>query len=131
MSTAAEDLALYLAAQGHGVVGASSGWSIHVAREPDEPDKTITLYDTAGQASDPDNNFYRPRVQVRTRANDYRDATAKMVAIRDELIDPRTGFTANGRIYLGAFAMSEPAGLGYDDHDRARVVLTFDLMLED
>lgn len=128
--SAAHDIVEFLAAQGEGAIGGGSQWSLHLGREPDTPDETVTVYDTGGGLADPDNGVYQPSIQVRVRHNDYRTAADKAEAIRDTLIASATGFTANGVKYLGAWALSDPTGLGYDEHDRARVVINFDLMYE-
>lgn len=128
--SAADDIIEYLQAQGEGTIGGSSQWSLHVSREPDKPGATVTIYDTGGSPPDPDNDVYNPRIQVRVRHKDYRTAIAKLKAIRDLLIDPVGGITANGTRYFALFALSDPESIGYDDKDRARVVLNFDISYE-
>lgn len=129
MSVAA-DIVDHLAAIGEGTVGGSGQWSLHAAREPAHPNETVSVYDTEGRTPDPDNGLYHPAVQVRVRHRDYRTAYAKAVAIRDAMT-ALGGFTVGANRYVGAWPISEPSSLGYDEEDRARVVLTVNLLKQE
>lgn len=128
MSPAASIMAA-LETAGLGVVGSASGWSIHGALEPAQPDKTITVYDTGGAMPEPDCNLSHPTVQIRARAPGYTEAYDQLAACRDELIGP-TRFTAGGATYVGAWGAGDIQSLGQDDNRRFRLVMNLNLMME-
>lgn len=127
----ATDIIDHLAAVGEGSVGGTSRWSLNAAREPARPDGTVTVYDLEGWGTaDPDNALHHPAVQVRVRDHDYRTAYDKAIAIRDALT-VLGGFTVGANRYVGGWALSEPSSLGYDEEDRARVVLNVNLLKQE
>ena len=68
----AEDFSGILVTAGVGTIGATSGWRIGVAVEPDGsgiPDTTITLFDTGGFSPNPKWIIDEPSVQIRVRGS--------------------------------------------------------------
>lgn len=130
MNPSSADIAAYLAGQGLGTSGGTSGWSIRAAKEPASPDNCITVYDTSGFAPDPDNGVYEPSVQVRVRGNSYPIVYAKTEAVRDELITPK-GFTQGGTRYVGVWQQGSIESLGHDDNDRAVLVMNFNILRQE
>lgn len=128
MNAPSDDIAQYLAAQGVGTFAATSGWAIYFAKEPQAPDSCVTVYDTSGDSPDPDSAFWRPSVQVRIRANDYRDAYAKVEDVVNTLTVNAISFAQGGTKYVGAFQFGSPQFIGFDDNDRAIVVVNFNLI---
>lgn len=128
MNPASLDIAQRLAAQGHGFLGGAATWSIRVAKEPQTPDGTITLYDTSGESPDPDSDYWRPSVQVRVRHNNYGTAYAKMEDIVNELTTDTLSFEINGTRYVGIYQFGSPQFLAFDDNDRAILVANFNIV---
>jgi hypothetical protein len=126
MNSAAADTASYLDAQGIGTFAATSGWAIYVSKEPTAPNDTITLYDTVGFNPDPDNGVYNPSMQIRIRGNSYPVIYAKAEAILAELIVP-AGVVIGTTNYLGWWQQGSIELIGYDDNDRAIMVLNFNI----
>jgi hypothetical protein len=128
VNSPATDVIAYLATNGVGTVGATSGWSLNLSKEPASPDTTVTLYDTGGFGADYDVNLYKPTIQIRVRGNGYSSVYAKAQAIETLLIAPK-GFTQNS-FYVGAWNPGGFESLGYDENDRAIIVININLMRE-
>lgn len=128
MNSPASDIMQLLSDNAVGTIGGGSGWSLNVSKEPASPDNTVTLYDTGGFGNDYDANIYQPTIQVRIRGIGYPTVYAKAEEIEQILIAP-TSFTKNSR-YVGAWNAGGVESLGYDDNDRAIIVMNFNLMRE-
>lgn len=128
MSTAL-DVAVYLQAQGIGVIASSSDWSIAVSREPATPANCITIYDTPGSEPDTDDLDIQSSFQIRVRCTDYETGMAKAVAARDALILPSRPMM-NGNTYDYVFNTISINSLGRDDTDRFLLVATYRTTLE-
>lgn len=126
MTSAAVDMADYLAANGIGTIGTN----LFVAAEPAQPANCVTLYDTGGPQSDPDANFFRPTIQARVRNVDYRAACSLMKQIHDALADVYTGVQVDDWYYFGAGSTNEPEPIGKDDQDRFLLTQNFQIMRE-
>lgn len=126
MNSAAADTATYLDTQGAGTAGGSTGWTIRVSKEPTSPDDAITVYDTSGFVPDPDNGVYHPSIQVRVRGNGYAAAYAKAEEVRDILITP-TSVDIGTTNYVNWWQQGSIEHIGYDDNDRALLVLNFNI----
>jgi len=124
MQSPALSIAQYLAAQGFGVFAAESGWSIHVASEPEKPDTCITVYDTGGEEPDTDQLDRRPTFQVRVRGPNYQDAYAKISSILDFLMHA-PAVTLNGTRYAAFAPTSDVASIGKDDNNRHVLTVNF------
>lgn len=112
----ARDIADRLASLSVGTIGANSGWSISVSREPIAPPSAITVYDTGADAPDTDElDINGPAFQVRVRAKDYETAWAKQIEIREALI--RSTFSSGSVRYFCINLMSGPLSIGLDDQD--------------
>ena len=130
MNPPSGDIAAYLAGQGLGTLGGTSSWAINASKEPAGPDNCITVYDSSGFAPDPDNGVYEPSMQLRIRGNSYPIVYAKAEAARDALITPK-GFTQGGSAYVGVWQQGSIESLGYDDNDRAVLVLNFNILRQE
>lgn len=128
MNPASLDIAQRLAAQGHGTFAGAATWGIFVAKEPQAPDGTVTVYDTSGESPDPDSDYWRPSVQVRVRHNDYLVAFAKMEELVNELTTDTLSFEINGTRYVGVYQFGSPQFLAFDDNDRAILVANFNIV---
>lgn len=124
MNSTAHDIGQYLAAQGLGTFGGTSGFGIYVSKEPTAPDDVITLYDTSGLVPDPENGVFAPAIQIRVRGNGFQAVYSKAEAVRDELINT-TDITQGGTRYLELWQQGSIEQLGYDDNDRLILVMNF------
>lgn len=132
MNSASQDVKDMLETAGLGTFAASSGWSIHVGRQPVEPDDCITIYEAGDQsAADPDNNLYHPLIQIRVRGDDYLGAINKALAIRDELLVNQVNSTVNSTLYLGFWSVGGITPIGWDEQDRPQFTMNFSLMRQD
>lgn len=135
MTTPAIELAQYLADNGIGARGGNTQWSIHVSREPTEPDDAITLYDTGGSEPPAINlNLRDHALQVRVRSVDYVEGMAKQNAIFDLLAQPDAVIDGDplernigAHRYIGVWLTSEITAIGRDDNDRFLITANYEL----
>lgn len=128
MKSPAHQIALKIAAAGHGTFAGNSGWSVSVGTAPDSPDDTITVYDTGGNGPDTDElDLLNPFFQVRVRAFEYADAYTKqesiqstLKAIASEVLDTHRWVFVN--------VSSDIAHIGNDDSDRVLLVCNYQAM---
>lgn len=127
MNSPAHDVALFLAANGVGVFGGATGWSVNVGVEPETPGTAVTVYDTPGDEPDTDDlNIFRPRFQVRVRDVSYPEAYAKQEQVRDLLIlsQPLVFATSRCRVIMSSDIMA----LGRDDNNRHILTANYRMM---
>lgn len=118
----AVDLRTYLMDQGISPV--------FVGNEPDHPDVSVTLYDTGGFEPEPDQDMWRPTLQVRTRSRDYGEAYQMQEAIRDLLVLPAS-ITVGSMEYFGIFMQSDIMSLGNDGNRRARLTANYRILRQE
>lgn len=94
-----------------------NGWSIYIGSEPDTPDRTVTLYDTAGEAPNPKWLLDFPRFQVRVRAVKYEDAYNQAEAVKSRLLGLPSQ-DLGGIRYNGIYVVIDTAFLMKDDKQR-------------
>lgn len=118
-----------LVTAGVGTFAATSGWSIHISKEPDGspfPNTTITIYDTGGPGPNPKWLLEEVSIQVRIRGdvNGFQNAWIKAQAIKDALLgkDPST---VNTTRYTGIYMDGDISFLMYDDSNRPIIALNF------
>ena len=119
MNAPSIDIKDLLEAGGHGTFGASSGWAISVGVEPDEPDTSITIYDSPGEPANPKFLLDHPRFEVRVRAepNDYLAGYSKAQDVKDALLGlpPQV---LGGTQYDGIWSVVDVFYLGPDKKHR-------------
>lgn len=140
MSSPATELADYMAANGIGLRGGDTQFSIHVSREPINPDDVITLYDTGGDAPVAISDELRSRtiqVRIRTVAAGYVAAMAKHQQIFELLAQPAIEDTADpiernigAHRYTGIWLVGEITPIGRDENDRHLIVANYDTHLQ-
>lgn len=118
-----------LVAASIGTFGASTGWGIFIGREPPEPDSTVTIYDTPGDAPNPKWLLDEPRFQVRIRAKTYELAWAKAEAVKRALLGLPSQ-TVNGTVYVGIWLVSDTGFLMQDELNRTIFVQTYRIIRE-
>lgn len=110
-----DEIAAYLAAQGHGVVGTD----LFEGMLPDDPDTLISLFETPGamtRVSLVDRAEERS-MQVRTRSGSYATARAKVEAIY-ALLHGKAQTTLGGGEFVLIEARQPPFSLGRDVKQR-------------
>lgn len=124
MRSPAYSVARYLESNGFGVFGATMGWAVAVASEPEAPDTAITVYDTGGEPTDTDQVDRRPTFQVRVRGPNYDEAYTKLDDIAYFLANARPG-VLDGTRYAAFVITSDIASLGKDDNNRHQLTVNF------
>jgi len=104
--------------------------NLFIGLEPATPDETVTLFDTMGLPEQltltPGEIYEYPSIQIRVRSNDYTVGWALTNDIKTSL-HGRAQETWNGTLYSVIFAMGSVAFLDWDDSDRARFIINFNL----
>lgn len=124
MTSPANEIAIWLEAEGLGTISAASGWAISTAISPETPDDVITVYDTGGTAPDNDTqDVFNPTIQVRTRSTSYPEGFAKQEAIKAALLARGVEGTINA-----VWMESEPQAIGADDNARFLITSNYKLL---
>ena len=111
-------------------LGLSFAENLFIGKEPAIPDNTITIFDTYGfppqVTLDRVNNYYYPSIQIRIRNNSYKIGLelAQDIVIS---LHGRAQESWGGVLYTSIRCMSGPALLDYDNNDRPRFIINFDL----
>ena len=104
--------------------------NLYIGREPTTPDECATIFDTSGYPNQVtlgmEGNYYYPSIQIRVRSNDYRDGWDLIQEIMISL-HGRAQETWNGTLYSIIKQTSGPALLDWDDNNRVRFIVNFDL----
>jgi hypothetical protein len=127
-STGVKDL---LVAASIGTFNATTGWSIHIAKEPAEPHTCITVFDSGGLPPNPKWLLDYPSVQVRVRGapGAYQAAYTKCVAIKNALLGLNSQ-DINGDRWVSVTMAGDINTLGFDESNRPMFSLNFRLILE-
>ena len=129
MNASSEDIKDMLKAESS--LGLTYGTDLFIMREPPKPDNCVTIFDTAGGPAqltlDEDNDdYYYPSIQIRVR---NRASITGWDLIHDIMISlhGRAQETWNGTLYTLIACSSGPALLDWDDNNRARFIINFNL----
>jgi len=129
--TPAEILKDILVTAGVGVFNATTGWGIHVSREPDNLDTVITLFDTGGINPNPAWLLNFPSVQVLVRGNE--NQYQAMYAKAKQVVDALLGFPAQDFADQRLVSVRQEGGInfiGYDEKRRPRLSINWTLITE-
>lgn len=120
-----------LVAAGYTFAGAGN-WSLWVSKQPDKPDKCITLYDSGGLSPNPRWLIDYPSVQIRVRGgpNSGDETWLKAKEIRDLLLGKTSYTAANSDRIVHVNGLGDVALTGYDDKVRAEYVFNLQLIIE-
>lgn len=104
------------------------GTDLFVSKEPTKPDACVTIYDTSGMPPEAWFELDYPGIQVRIRGavNGYIVAMAKAYSIKNALHGVYNT-TQGGARYISIIATGEPECIGYDENERAIIVLNFNI----
>jgi len=128
MNSASEDVKDMLVAESS--LGLTFATNLFIGREPSTPDDCVTIFDTSGlppqltlkQGED----YYYPSVQIRVRNNSFQTGWTLANNIMISL-HGRSHETWNGTLYTVIYCSSGPALLDWDDNNRARFIINFNL----
>jgi len=131
MADPAEGIKDLLVTAGVGVFAATSGWGIFIASEPNKPDTAITINSTGGQPSNPRFLVDFPSVQVMVRGdeNGYQALWTKVKAVKDALLGLPSQDLSGDR-WVAINQAGNEGFLGFDDNNRPRFSLNFNLIIE-
>lgn len=113
-------------------VSGSTDWRVWIGKQPDKPDRTVTIYDTGGKANNPRWLLDYPSVQVRVRGgpSDYREAHLKATQTRDCLLGIPSYTAGNGDRIVHVNAIGDVAFTGWDQNQRCEFVFNLSLIIE-
>lgn len=120
-----------LVAAGDGVFAATTGWSIHIGKEPTTPHTTITIYDSGGLTPNPAWLLDFPSIQVRIRGapGDYIGAQQKIVDCKNTLLGLPSQDLNSDR-WVSVRQIGDINLIGYDDSNRPMFTMNFSLIIE-
>jgi len=129
MNSVAQDIKDMLEAESS--LGLTFATDLFVGREPAEPNDCVTIFDTPGGApiatlEGGNDNYYYSAAQIRVRNTSYTAAWALMNEIRDSL-HGRANETWNGTLYTVILAANDPFILDWDENQRIRLIVNFNL----
>ena len=128
MNAVSEDIKDMLEADS--ALGLVFATNLFIAKEPSTPDECATIFDTSGLPNQVtlgmEGNYYYPSIQIRVRSDDYRDGWDLIQEIMISL-HGRGQETWNGTLYSIIKQSSGPVLLDWDDNNRVRFVVNFDL----
>lgn len=113
-------------------------WHLWIGKEPESPDRCITIYDVPGLAPNPRWLLDYPSVQIRVRGgqNDYDTAGQKALEIRGRLLG-RTSYDSFGTHSDGSRdrivqinGIGDNSFIGWDDLKRPAFVFNLSLIIE-
>ena len=111
-------------------LGLEFGVDLFVGREPSDPDDCVTIFDTGGYPPQltmtQGEDFYSPSVQIRVRNNSYLTGY-NLISDIVTALHGQAQETWNGVLYSVIKAVSDPALLDWDDNQRARFIVNFNL----
>lgn len=107
----------------------ASGFSIYIGREPDNPDNTVTLYDTPGDVPNPKWLLDFPRFQVRVRSKNYATAYGKAEEVKSVLLGLPSQ-TISGIRYVGVYVVIDTGFLMVDQVNRTIFTSTWRIIRE-
>ena len=132
MNAVSEDVKDLLVTAGVGTFKAASGCGIYINFEPEEPDTSITIYDTGGptpgltaDVSQAPYRFSSFQVRVRGPNADYAAVLGKIQLVQSTL-ETKTKFTAGSARYERFMTTIEPAFLRVDENQRVIWVASFE-----
>jgi len=112
-------------------LGLTFATNLFIGREPATPDNCVTIFDTPGG---PPTVFYNnllkvsyPSIQIRIRNSSYSAGWELAKKIKD-LLHNQGNIRINNDDYLLIKCTQEPALLDWDESNRARFVVSFDLI---
>lgn len=130
MNASAEDIKDMLEAESS--LGLTFGTDLFVGREPAKPNNSVTIFDTISRASqltlsEEGATLHYSSVQLRVRDTSYQNGWDKVMSIHDKL-HGRANETWNETLYAVIYCSSGPAMLDWDENNRVRFIINFNLI---
>lgn len=115
-----------LVAQGIGVFGSTTGWSINIGQFPDSPDTVVLINQTGGRNPFPHLLYNEPSVQVMVRGskNGYTSARTKIGDVVRALLG-LSSQTLQGDMYRSCNQLGDISYLGQDESNRPMFTANF------
>lgn len=111
-------------------LGLTFAEDIFIGKEPARAGNTVTIFDTPGfpdQLNFDRTEIYKhPSIQIRVRNTSYQEGWALANDIISSL-HGRGQETWNGTLYTLIRSMGEPALLDWDENNRCRFIVNFDI----
>lgn len=104
----------------------SLGATAYINNMPNDPDTCISVIDGPGSTPEAKYEYDRPTVQVKVRAKSYNNAYSIISGVKTE-IHGKYNINQGGARYIQILAQGGIMSLGYDQNERAIVVLNFSI----
>lgn len=110
----------------------ATDWNLWIGKQPDSPDRSITIYDTPGLAPNPRWLLDYPSVQIRVRGNpnDYETAANKIQEVKDLILGIPSYTTSGGDRINHINGIGEIDFRGWDDQKRPSFTANYRLIIE-
>jgi len=111
-------------------LGLTFATNLFIGREPIKPNDCVTIFDTPGFApllTLDGGGYYYPSIQIRIRNTDYRTGWSLAFAIMVLLHGRANEISSDGTLYTGIYCSSGPALLDWDENNRARFIVNFNI----
>jgi hypothetical protein len=116
---------------GLGTSSAAGPWWVTTGRQPDEPNRVITVYDTGGLAPNPKWRYDQPSIQVRVRGQkDAYDVTYQKIRDVKEFLLGMTPQDLGGNHFSAVIGIGDIAFIGYDPTSRPEFTVNFRCIVE-
>lgn len=128
MNATSEDIVSMLEAES--VLGLVFKTNLFIGKEPSKPPATVTVFDTPGfppQLALTDQGVEYPSVQLRIRDVDYMTGWQKAEEIK-AVLHGRANEEWGDAFYMAVYCSSGPALLDWDENDRPRFIINFNLI---
>lgn len=105
---------------------------LFIGREPVKPNDCVTIFDTPGfppllTLDEGNPGYYYPSVQIRVRNTDYLTGWNLIHDITASLHGRVNEMSLEGILYTIIYCSSGPAMLDWDENDRVRFIVNFNL----
>lgn len=127
MNVPSEDIKDMLEAESS--LGLTFATNLFIGKEPSSPDDCVTIFDTFGsppQLTLDNQKYENPSIQIRVRSVDYKTGWNLIADIVD-VLHGQAQKTWNTTLYSVIYATNSPALLDWDDNDRCRFIVNFNI----
>lgn len=110
-------------------LGLTFATNLFVAKEPNEPRDTVTIFDTPGarpQLSTGGCKYYYSSIQIRVRNKDYQTGYALAENIQN-LLHGQAQETWNGTLYSLITSSNDVYHMDWDENGNARFIINLEL----
>jgi hypothetical protein len=110
-----------------------NGWGVYVAKEPLNPHRAITVYNSGGLQPNPKWALDYPSVQVRVRGfpNNYQESRQKAQDCKDVLLGlPPQDVNTGGDRIVSVVIRADIVDLGFDNTNRPIHTINFNLITQ-